>query len=248
MRRILLVLVVVSASGLFTARAADFSPPDVNLESFTTSVSVSVPETTTTTCPEVPIPSPLWLRSVSLPPVTPILDVTTPGSTEGLTSPRGLQYSSGSVQSVTSNTRYEAWRTLAPPPACGYRIRGDVTVHLRTNYSYIVLIGGLPHLKARLFTCSTAPTPPPPNLSDTSLCTPLGTADGFEEIQRATLAMTQVDLGYIDALVPAGRDLRLKVTADSRGFSLITNPSIQWGYSSTNALNNARVTVTPVAP
>lgn len=224
MRRLLVALVALVGAGLLTAQAADVSPPPVALESFSSSVSISVPDTTTTTepCAPVALDQQLFVRTAG---GVRVLDPAPaePPANDGFTT-RTLSFANAPIESEADGNQYLVWRTGSAPP-CGWTVAQPFVLTVRVQFTPLLTIG-TPRLRARLFSCPATAADP------STSCIPLAqTGPGTTVIPTSFDAGVSIDLGTVTGSVPAGSQLRLKLIAEANGFNLLDIPTIRWGHT-----------------
>jgi hypothetical protein len=211
-RRILLVLLGLSLLGFVVAAASSVSTNSEDIESFSTQVSISVPTTT------VPPPQPLG----------PTIFLTGQGTlVQTMTSNNtNTARIANAIDSVYTQSTPGSFFTFegSPAPAAGFLLQGYVT--LRIDQDKLIT----DRLTAALLDCPDLE----PNASVG--CTPIGTAavaeiaagsgNGFKE--------RTVHFGFIDYVIPAGRELRLKIVNRPPASTAVPDFRISYGF------NNAR--------
>jgi hypothetical protein len=228
-RRALLVLMVVSLVGLTSAVASSFSANVEDVESFTTAVSLTTPGDA-----PVPFPPVLWLRGTDgagtldfSPPPTPDVGWT-----------KHLELGGEEVDEQLDPDEFVTWRG---PTATveDLLLDGDVTLFLDQDGADV------DRMSAALFICP--PAAPLHSHSCTEIVNGVGTSgvsQGDDEVAN-DFEERQVHFGRVDATVPRGMELRLKVTDRKVHFTEILSTqswNVLWGYRSDR---QSRLEITP---
>jgi hypothetical protein len=212
-RRLLLLATALLMVGLSTAVAASFTVQAEDITSFSTPVSISVPD-------PPGLLRTYWLRGLSnnLPGV---LDPDPQGS-DPVRSKR-IEAGSTTVKGQTDPSYYHNWQTSPAPPS-GIQIEGQVTLRTYLN-------GGTGPVTAGLFACPPAATPA--SLGCTQIAGDATSVPGVGED-----SILSVDLGVVNHTVPEGNHLRVQVVILTGGQSA----NVQWGYKS-NRPSRLEITV-----
>lgn len=239
MRRLLLVLVAISAAGFFTARAATFTAPEKALDTFTTSVSISVPSTVP--CTPTNIPSPVYVRTVG---GARVLDPTPPTPSvppnDNFETSTGLQFATTPVESNGNAGSFLTWEVPvlpeqppqpAQPPSCGYALTGRVWLYIQTSFNpgLSVNLGNVTlTVEAGLFSCG-------PNATETTTTGCMKIAGGSVPLVTDNNVLVQIDMGTLNnAVVPGLNQLRLKTQFRLEGGLSLQGPQLprfRWGYT-----------------
>jgi hypothetical protein len=210
---------LVSLVGLTSAVASSFSTNVEDVESFTTSVSLTTPAN-----PPVPFPPTLWVRGED---GAGTLDLAPPPAADaGWT--KLLVLGGEEVDLQTDPDEYVTWRSPVAPLG-GFQLEGDVTLFIDQDRRDGDRMSG------SLFVC---PPEAPAHSGDCQeLVTSIGTVgvdqgddelpDDFEE--------RQLPFGRLHETIPEGKELRLKVTNRRINFDGILstrNWHLLWGYRS----------------
>lgn len=245
MRRILLVLVVISAFGLFVARADDFNMTADDVGAFSSPVSLTIPTTTTIVCgtPEAILPT-IILRTLSgqdvLSPIDEPVEVTELDALES-SRPVGITTGSNDVDDVTDPSFFDTWGVVAPAP-CGYRLDGVVQLFMRATWGGSNL--NAPQVRARMYVCE--PDADAHSLGDD--CAPIGGGSAGGWMTQGT-GIVNLNLGIVTVDVPAGKELRLKAITYRPVLPAVgSTPRFRWGLTSTDLAGVSRLTVSPVPP
>jgi hypothetical protein len=224
MRRALLLLTGLSLFGLTVAVASSFDANTEDLTTFSTEVSISVPE--------ADLPPEVYLTTdgqggFALSLIAPLKDNTNTVSVKWSEVALGQQDVAGF---------YVAWKS-PPAPASGYRIQGNVALYLgqdqrMTDRMTAALLSCPPSAADASTTCSTlaqavADVAQPP-ATDVP-CTPGSSTtgppagNGFKE--------RRICFGNLDVTVPAGQELRLKIV--NQGPASMAQPDfrLSFGYN-----------------
>ena len=181
MRRVFMFAALLLLVGLSTAFAASFSTQAEDIASFTTDVSISVPQNQVL---------PYYLSGPGS--VIPGLIAQVPPASASVNS-KSLDPGTLGTQTQTNASQMHSWQT-GPTPAGGLVLSGPATARIFQN-------GGDDPITAGLFTCLTATTA---TLSCTWIAGDTsGTATMSGEVPIA--------FGNLNATVPAGSHLRLVV-------------------------------------
>ena len=222
MRRVFLFAAFLLLLGLTSAFAASFDVQAEDVASFTTPVSISVPD------PPV-VPGSYFLRGeVSTLPG--LLDDLPTGSDPVRT--KSVERGVVGVQAQTLTDHLHSWQTPAAP-AGGIELDGPAVLRIYQN-------GGTDRLTAALFDCPPAVASVP---APTTTCTQITTPDRVSPDDGLTgYAEHAVDFGDVAYTVPQHRHLRVQIV----NFQHSTKKwSVQWGYKSNRP---SRLDVTLPAP
>lgn len=210
MRRLGLVVILLAAVSLSTAFAASIDVRADNLSSTRTSVSISVPSTTTTTALPPLAAGPYYVIGA---PTAGQLVTTAPTSTGG-NEKGNFTFTSTSIETESrppepgDKVYYAAW-TTGPLPL-GLRFENQ-TVRL-----HVFRTAGTGTLTAGLFDCTAGAA----QSTTTPSCALINTGASATE---------QIDISTGIYTILPGRELRLKVVNLTT-----TSASIQWGYKAQN--------------
>lgn len=229
MRRALLLLTGLSLFGLTVAVASSFEANTEDLTTFSTEVSISVPERT--------LPPEIYLRSDGDGGFT--LDLIPPEGNDPVTK-QLVRLAATDLAAQASPGFYVAWKS-PPAPSSGYLLQGNVALYLQQD-------GLLTHrMTAGLLSCPTSAPPASTGCTTLALavadqpaapstdvpCQPGqatgggGGGQGFKE--------RRVCFGDLSVTVPAGEELRLKVVNRSQqpvGTTVSSADwSLQWGFN-----------------
>lgn len=210
MRRVLLFAALLLLVSLTTAFAASFDVQAEDITSFSTPVSISVPEPT-------PLPSVLYIRGpASSPPGS--IDLEAPVTNDSVTSFLVLNDSVG-VQTQSDSAKYFSWESPSAP-ANGYLLQGTPTLYIEQDG-----LGG-DRLTGALFDCASTASIAS---TDPSLCTVI--AEAVAEIGSSGAGFKErvVHFPTIPATtITSGRELRLKIINQQP--SSTADWKLQWGY------------------
>jgi hypothetical protein len=217
LRRLLLFAALLVLVGLSSAFAASFSTQSEDIASFTTDVSISVPDNPT------PFPNVIYVRGDSATPLG-ALSLVTPTANDNVKT-KLLVLSTEAIGVQAGATKYFAWATPTAP-AQGYSLTGDVTLSVEQKD------GGANRMTAALLSCP-ADAPITTVTTGVSPCVQIavgispavGGGNGF-------LTRT-VSFPDVSATIPSGSQLRLKIVnrATDGATTLSTKDfTVQWGY------------------
>ena len=144
MRRVVGLLLALSAAGLFVARASKFTTTADDIATFSTSVSISTPSTQV--CNPTPFPFPAFVRATNL--------EVGPGAPTGVDAnlmSKDIEGATTPIESQTDTRYYATW--VAPVAPCsGYTLSGTVLLDIRQSPTNQRVREGL---AAGLFDCPT---------------------------------------------------------------------------------------------
>jgi len=217
MRRVFVFAALLSLVGLSTAMASSFSFQAEDVSSFTTEVSISVPDQ------PVPLTDQIYVRGPASE-ATGTLDLQPPAANDSVTG-RLLVLSTEPIELQADPTKYFTWQTPDAPPT-GYSLNGAVTLWISQNG------GGSNLMTAGLFSCPA--TAPSSSVTGGAVpCTLLRAAIAAPGVGGAGYQERTVSFGTVTASIPAGHQLRLKVVNRAQDGAVVLSTSswdLQWGY------------------
>lgn len=219
MRRVGLFAAFLVLLGLTTATAASFDVQAEDITSFTTDVSISVPD------PPTRLGS-YFLRNE--PTIVPgLLDDQPTGSDPVQT--KEILPEGADVETQTKTAYLHSWQT-PPAPVGGLALQGTAQLRIFQN-------GDSDRLTAGLFDCPSASTA-------TGACDQIGgdivsTVDGGGYVERL------VDFGSVTRTILQDRVLRVQIINDVAAPKPDQKWSVQWGYKSNRP---SRLDVTLASP
>jgi hypothetical protein len=213
MRRLFIFAATLVLLGLTTAFAASLTARSEDIDSFSTTVSISIPGPT-------PFPTTIYIRGNSDTPLG-LLDLVLPTANDNVRS-KDLLLSTETIQTQATSTKYFTWATPAAP-AQGYSLTGDVTLSMH------VMGGGSNRITAGLFSCPAAAAIE----TVTPACTAIAVGIAPAMAGGNGFLVRTVSFPAVAATIPAGSQLRLKIVNRSPDGSTVLSTGtmrLAWGY------------------